>query len=60
MVAGFHSICLNILHLNTTTVHQSVLYSFSVKVEEGCELSTVNEIATAVHDMVGTIQQEST
>ncbi|KAH6796617.1 hypothetical protein C2S52_021171 [Perilla frutescens var. hirtella] len=60
MVAGFHSICLNVLHLNITTVHQSVLYSFSVKVEEGCELRTVNEIASAVHDMVGTIQQEST
>ncbi|XP_012840775.1 PREDICTED: transcription factor bHLH96-like [Erythranthe guttata] len=32
MVAGFQSIFLNILHLNITTVDQSVLYSFSVKV----------------------------
>lgn len=32
MVAGFQSICLDILHLNITTVDQSVLYSFSVKV----------------------------
>ncbi|KAI3462101.1 hypothetical protein Pfo_018764 [Paulownia fortunei] len=60
MVAGFHSICLSILHLNITTVDQSVLYSFSVKVEDECQLTTVNEIATAVHDMVGLIQEEST
>ncbi|KAL0378970.1 UNVERIFIED_CONTAM: Transcription factor [Sesamum radiatum] len=59
MVAGFQSICLTILHLNITTVDQSVLYSFSVKVEEECQLSTVNEIATTVHDIVGMIQEES-
>lgn len=59
MVAGFQSICLDILHLNITTVDQSVLYSFSVKVEDECELNTVNDIATAIHEMVGTIQQES-
>ncbi|KAL3818938.1 hypothetical protein ACJIZ3_004843 [Penstemon smallii] len=58
MVAGFQSICLTILHLNITTVDQSVLYSFSVKVEEECQLTTVNEIATAVHDMLGMIQEE--
>ncbi|XP_073157673.1 transcription factor bHLH94-like [Henckelia pumila] len=52
MVAAFHSIRLTILHLNVTTVHPSVLYSFSVKVEDECPLSTVNEIATAVHEMI--------
>ncbi|KAL0449395.1 UNVERIFIED_CONTAM: Transcription factor, partial [Sesamum latifolium] len=31
VVAGFQSICLTVLHLNITTVDQSVLYSFSVK-----------------------------
>ncbi|XP_047956205.1 transcription factor bHLH94-like isoform X2 [Salvia hispanica] len=60
MVAEFQSFCLNILHLNITTVDQSVLYSFSVKVEDECQLSTVNEIATAVHEMIGRIQNEST
>ncbi|XP_075507917.1 transcription factor bHLH94-like [Primulina tabacum] len=52
MVAAFHSIRLTILHLNVTTVHQSALYSFSVKVEDECQLSTVNEIATAVHELI--------
>lgn len=58
MVTGLESISLTILHLNITTVDQSVFYSFSVKVEDECQLSTVNEIATAVHDMVGMIQEE--
>ncbi|KAG8383573.1 hypothetical protein BUALT_Bualt04G0027600 [Buddleja alternifolia] len=60
MVSGFQSMGLTILHLNITTVDQSVLYSFSVKVEDECQLTTVNEIATAVHDMLGMIQEEST
>ncbi|PIN24604.1 Transcription factor HAND2/Transcription factor TAL1/TAL2/LYL1 [Handroanthus impetiginosus] len=59
MVAAFQSIYLTILHLKVTTVDQSVLYSFSVKVEDECQLSTVNEIATSVHDLVGMIQEES-
>ncbi|KAH6822626.1 basic helix-loop-helix DNA-binding superfamily protein [Perilla frutescens var. hirtella] len=59
LVAGFQSIGLTILHLNITTVDHSVLYSFSVKVEDECQLSTVNEIATTVHDIVGMIEEES-
>ncbi|KAL6554874.1 Transcription factor bHLH96 [Orobanche gracilis] len=58
MVVGFQSIRLNVLHLNVTTVDQSILYSFNVKVEDECQLTTVNEIATAVHDMTEMIQRE--
>ncbi|XP_052196810.1 transcription factor bHLH94-like [Diospyros lotus] len=56
LVAGFYSLGLSILHLNLTTVDQMILYSFSVKVEEDCQLSTVNEIAATVHEMMGKIQ----
>ncbi|XP_044512169.1 transcription factor bHLH94-like [Mangifera indica] len=51
MVARFQRLRLSILHLNiTTTIDQMVLYSLSVKIEEGCHLSmsTVDEIAGAV------------
>ncbi|KAL3630504.1 hypothetical protein CASFOL_023488 [Castilleja foliolosa] len=58
MVTGFQSLCLAVLHLNITTVDRSVLYSFSVKVEDECQLTTVNEIATAVHEMMDMIQRE--
>uniref|UniRef100_A0A5B6ZE86 Putative transcription factor bHLH96-like n=1 Tax=Davidia involucrata TaxID=16924 RepID=A0A5B6ZE86_DAVIN len=59
MVAGLQCLRLTILHLNITTVDQMVLYSLSVKVEDGCQLSTVEEIADAVHHLLGNIQEES-
>ncbi|KAI3992964.1 hypothetical protein MKX01_009707 [Papaver californicum] len=60
MASGFQTLRLSILHLNvTTTVDQLVLYSLSVKVEEDCQLTSVDEIATAVYQMIGTIQDES-
>ncbi|PSS26552.1 Transcription factor bHLH96 like [Actinidia chinensis var. chinensis] len=59
MVVWFHSRGLTILHLMVTTVEPMVLYSFSVKVEDDCQLSTVNEIATTVHEMMSKIQVES-
>ncbi|CAI9753189.1 unnamed protein product [Fraxinus pennsylvanica] len=59
MVTGLQSIFLTVLHLNITTVDQLVLYSISVKVEDDCQLSTVTEIANAVHDMLEIIQEEA-
>ncbi|CAK7354626.1 unnamed protein product [Dovyalis caffra] len=60
MVAGLHSLGLYILHLNLTTVDQTVLFSFNVKVEDECRLTSVDEIAEAVHEMVGRIQEDAT
>ncbi|KAJ8765750.1 hypothetical protein K2173_014872 [Erythroxylum novogranatense] len=59
MVSGLHSLRLTILHLNVTTAQHMVLYSFSVKVEDECKLSSVKEVAAAVYAMVGRIQEES-
>nr|WAK86106.1 transcription factor bHLH60 [Nothapodytes nimmoniana] len=59
IVTGFHSICLTILHLNVTIVDSMALYCFSVKIEEDCQLTTVNEIADAVHVMITVIQEEN-
>ncbi|GER34480.1 basic helix-loop-helix (bHLH) DNA-bindingsuperfamily protein [Striga asiatica] len=52
LVARFKSIGLTVLHLNITTLDQSIFYSFTVKIEDECEMTTVNEIATSVHDTV--------
>ncbi|BAT78487.1 transcription factor bHLH94-like [Vigna umbellata] len=57
IVLGLQTLRLTILHLNVTTLHHMVLYSISVKVEEGCELNTVDEIAAAVNQLLGTIQE---
>ncbi|XVF36645.1 hypothetical protein REPUB_Repub19eG0074900 [Reevesia pubescens] len=60
LVAGLQSQRLTILHLNvTTTVEEMALYSISVKVEEGCHLNTVDEIAAAVNQMLLRIQEEA-
>ncbi|XP_061971274.1 transcription factor bHLH94-like isoform X2 [Populus nigra] len=52
VVSGLHSMRLTVLHLNVTTVDQIVLYSLSVKVEDDCKLTSVDEIATAVYQML--------
>ncbi|MCD9559898.1 hypothetical protein HAX54_018226 [Datura stramonium] len=51
-VTWFHAMFLTVLHLNVTTVGHMVLYTFSVKVEDNCQLNTAGEIATAVHEMM--------
>ncbi|XP_058096952.1 transcription factor bHLH96-like [Magnolia sinica] len=58
MVGGLQNLRLTILHLNVTTVDEMVLYSFSVKVDDNCGLTTVDEIATAVYEMLGRIEEE--
>ncbi|KAI3441870.1 BHLH domain-containing protein [Psidium guajava] len=59
LIAGFHALHLNILHLNVTTLDPLVLYSISAKVEEGCQLTSVDDIAGAVHHMLRIIEEGS-
>ncbi|KAL5727384.1 Transcription factor bHLH96 [Ranunculus cassubicifolius] len=59
MVVGFQTLRLPILHLNVTTVDEVVLYSFSVKVEDDCQLKSVDDIASAVHQMLQRIEEEA-
>ncbi|XWS38762.1 hypothetical protein CRYUN_Cryun19dG0158100 [Craigia yunnanensis] len=60
LVAGFQSLYLSILHLNVTTMDPLVLYSISAKVEEGCQLSSVDDIAGAVHHILRIIEEDAT
>lgn len=59
LVAGFQTLHLTILHLNVTTLNPLVLYSVSVKVEEACLLTSVDDIAAAVHHMLRIIEEEA-
>ncbi|XP_010695562.2 transcription factor bHLH71 [Beta vulgaris subsp. vulgaris] len=52
LVSGFQTLRLTILHLNVTTLDPLVLYSINVKVEEGCQFTSVDSIAEAVHHML--------
>ncbi|GAA0139245.1 hypothetical protein Leryth_010539 [Lithospermum erythrorhizon] len=59
MVAAFHTLFLTILHLNVTSLEPLVLYSISAKVEEGCQFSSSDEIAGAVHHVLRIIEEEA-
>ncbi|WZZ80817.1 hypothetical protein YC2023_101389 [Brassica napus] len=59
LVASIQSLRLALLHLNVTTLDNSILYSISVKVEEGSQLTTVDDIATALNKIMRRIQEES-
>ncbi|RYR67881.1 hypothetical protein Ahy_A03g014337 isoform A [Arachis hypogaea] len=60
MVSNLQAMHLTILHLNVTTTNNDiVLYSLSIKVEDDCKLGSVDEIATAVCQMMENIQYES-
>ncbi|XP_019156219.1 PREDICTED: transcription factor bHLH71-like [Ipomoea nil] len=58
MVAAFQTMCMSVLHLNVTTFDLLVLYSISAKVEGGCQLSSADEIAEAVHHILRVIEEE--
>uniref|UniRef100_M8D8C1 ACT domain-containing protein n=1 Tax=Aegilops tauschii TaxID=37682 RepID=M8D8C1_AEGTA len=58
LVAGLQQLRIPPLHLNVTTVDAMVLYSFSLKVEDGSKLGSVEDIAAAVHEILARIQRE--
>ncbi|KAJ8440113.1 hypothetical protein Cgig2_003438 [Carnegiea gigantea] len=59
LVMGLQGLRLTILHLNLTKVDEVALYSFSVKVEDESKLNSVDEVAGAVHQLLGRIQEEA-
>ncbi|XP_021852436.1 transcription factor bHLH71 [Spinacia oleracea] len=58
LVSGFQTLRFTVLHLSVTTLDPLVLYSISLKVEEGCQLTTVDSITEAVHHMLRIIEQD--
>ncbi|KAM3389573.1 hypothetical protein ACQJBY_011614 [Aegilops geniculata] len=60
MVAGMEALRLTVLHLNVTTLGSLALYSLSAKVEEGCGLTTADDIAAAVHHVLCLVDAEAT
>ncbi|KAG2321750.1 hypothetical protein Bca4012_057665 [Brassica carinata] len=60
LVASIQNLRFTLLHLNVTTTHDnSVLYSISLKVEEGSQLNTVEDIAAAVNQILMRIEEET-
>ncbi|KAK8921581.1 Transcription factor bHLH94 [Platanthera zijinensis] len=59
LVTGLQNLRLSTLHLNVTAAEPMILYSLSLKVEDDCLLNSADEIAAAVHGIVGDIQGET-
>ncbi|CAH8330268.1 unnamed protein product [Eruca vesicaria subsp. sativa] len=59
LVAALQSLSLSVLHLSVTTLDTFAVYSISTKVEESCQLSSVDDIAEAVHHMISIIEEEA-
>nr|ACG24088.1 DNA binding protein [Zea mays] len=58
LVLGLQGYRLTVLHLNMSSAGHMVLYSFSLKVEDDCPLTSVDEIAGAAHQIVEKINEE--
>ncbi|PUZ51916.1 hypothetical protein GQ55_6G229500 [Panicum hallii var. hallii] len=59
LVAGLQRRRLTVLHLNATSdARRMALYSLSLKVEDDCALSSVDDIAAAVHGIVEAVDRE--
>ncbi|XP_003561963.1 transcription factor bHLH94 [Brachypodium distachyon] len=58
LVAGLQQLRVPALHLNVTTLDTMALYSFSLKVEDGSKLGSVEDIAAAVHEILARVQRE--
>ncbi|TVU30854.1 hypothetical protein EJB05_22500, partial [Eragrostis curvula] len=58
LTAGLQQLGLTTLHLNVSTAGATAMYSFSLKLEDECKLTSVEEIAEEVHEILGKIQKE--
>ncbi|XP_066328565.1 transcription factor bHLH94-like [Miscanthus floridulus] len=59
MVVALQCLGLTVLHLNvTTTADHLAFYSLSLKMEDECRLSSVDDIAAAVNEILGKISDE--
>uniref|UniRef100_A0ACD5ZIX9 Uncharacterized protein n=1 Tax=Avena sativa TaxID=4498 RepID=A0ACD5ZIX9_AVESA len=61
MLVAMQCLGFTVLHLSATaTADHLVFYSFSLKMEDGCRLTSVDDIAAAVHQMVAETTQDRT
>ncbi|KAH9606709.1 hypothetical protein KSS87_003774 [Heliosperma pusillum] len=54
-IMAFEELRLTILHLNITSLHTLVHYSFNLKIEDDCKLGSADEVVRAVHHIFSLI-----
>lgn len=50
-IVGLEQLRLTVLHLSITSMGESTHYSFSLKIEDDCELQSADQIAGAIHQI---------
>ncbi|XP_074279609.1 transcription factor bHLH67-like [Silene latifolia] len=55
VIMAFEELRLTILHLNITSLHTLVHYSFNLKIEDDCKLGSAEEVVRAVHHIFSMI-----
>nr|WCO08261.1 hypothetical protein [Suaeda aralocaspica] len=55
VIVAFEELRLTVLHLNITSLHTLVHYSFNLKIEDECNLGSADEVARAVHQIFSLI-----
>ncbi|WOK94331.1 hypothetical protein Cni_G03033 [Canna indica] len=58
MLVGLQNLRLTPLHLTVTSIAELAYYSFRLKVEDDCQTISTVDIASAVYEMVGKIQED--
>ncbi|KAL4324077.1 hypothetical protein GQ457_11G015690 [Hibiscus cannabinus] len=58
LVSGLNAMRFTILHLSVTSADRTVLYSFTLKIEDDCKVTTVAGIASAVNQLLCRIQDD--
>ncbi|XP_057852876.2 transcription factor bHLH94 [Cryptomeria japonica] len=59
-ISALQNLAISILHMSITTISQSVLYSFNLKLEEECRVESAEEIASAVQQILSMISLDET
>ncbi|KAH9302795.1 hypothetical protein KI387_014378 [Taxus chinensis] len=59
IITALESLHMSTLHLNITTIDHTVMFSFNIKVEEDCRLTSANEIATALQQILRIVHSDA-
>ncbi|XP_057837537.2 transcription factor bHLH94 [Cryptomeria japonica] len=59
IITALQSLNMTTLHLNITTIDQTIMFSFNIKIEEECRLNSANEIAAALQQILRMVHSDA-
>ncbi|KAK4768365.1 hypothetical protein SAY87_003506 [Trapa incisa] len=55
LVKGLQRLGLLVLNLNVNTDEETTVYFLGIKIEDGCKMTSGNDVATAVYQILGSV-----